>query len=85
MSIMLRFVILIPLIMVKASCNQICVCFFHSVYSFQTSLEDYKLELQNMTQNIEKEVVNLKEQIEELKAHLYAKFGSNIHLENDED
>lgn len=38
-----------------------------------------------MAQNIEKELVNLKEQIEELKAHLYAKFGNNIHLENDEE
>ncbi|XP_065222370.1 prefoldin subunit 4 [Planococcus citri] len=58
---------------------------YKSVSNAQNSLEDYKTELQNMTQNIEKEIVSLKEQIETLKAHLYAKFGSNIHLENDEE
>ncbi len=37
-----------------------------------------------MAANIEKEIISLKEQIEELKAHLYAKFGNNIHLEMEE-
>lgn len=37
-----------------------------------------------MAANIEKEISSLKDQIDELKAHLYAKFGSNIHLEMEE-
>ncbi|XKL63020.1 hypothetical protein PGB90_005384 [Kerria lacca] len=57
---------------------------YKDVSNAQNSLEEYKHELLTVAANIEREIATLKEQIDELKAHLYAKFGNNIHLEMEE-
>lgn len=55
-----------------------------SFFVFQNSLEEYKNVLLQRAKNIEREIISLKDEIDELKAHLYAKFGNHIHLEMEE-
>ncbi|CAG9087835.1 hypothetical protein JYU34_021266 [Plutella xylostella] len=49
------------------------------------SLEEAKSKKEGEISDLEQKCEELKEQMAELKAHLYGKFGSHINLENEEE
>lgn len=51
----------------------------------QASLEDAKNQTENEIGNLKVQVGKIKDQMSDLKVHLYSKFGNHINLEADED
>jgi len=52
---------------------------------FQEKLEEAKNKVKKDIENIEAECVNIKAIMSDLKTQLYAKFGTSINLEADEE
>ena len=58
---------------------------FLSQDAAQAEIEKRKGELEEEVKDIETRMDGLKSQMTDLKTHLYAKFGSSINLEADEE
>ena len=65
----------------QGNCPWIIFC----LLLFQNALEENKLAIQSLIEEIEENCSKLKSVMGDLKTQLYAKFGNHINLEADEE